>query len=270
MKYFIKHYILPLIAIRPLQPVYSLLHRIALTGMNIGPVGEVATSGEARLARKIMKGTPAGAVIMDVGANLGEFALHCARYAPPAARIFAFEPSPTIYNKLQANIQNSARPQVIFPVPVGLSDQSREGTIFVKTGLEGASSLHTRHQAHLREAAKAEPVRLTTLDEFCSERDLPRIHFLKIDIEGEEFACLQGAKKLLAESRIDYLQFEFGGCDIQARIFMKDFWDLLSPGYDLYRILQNSLWPVTRYHELLEIFTTTNYLAVRRPLPAPR
>lgn len=269
MKYFIKRYILPLIAVRPLQPAYRLLHRMALVGMNIGPVGEVATSGEARLARKIMRYAPAGAIIMDVGANFGEFALHCARYAPKEARIFAFEPSPTIYKKLEANIRNASFARCITPLPVGLSDQSREGTIFVKAGLEGNSSLHLRHQAHLHEASEVESICLTTLDEFCSERSLARVHFLKIDIEGEEFACLQGGKKLLAESRVDYLQFEFGGCDIQARVFLKDFWDLLSPGYDLYRILQNNLCPVTRYHELLEIFTTTNYLAVRRPLPAP-
>lgn len=269
LKAFFKHYLFPFIAIPLLQPLYKLLHRIALVGMNMGPVGEIATSGEARLIRKLMSSAPTDAVICDVGANLGEFAIRCARCAERPVRIFAFEPSPGTFQRLLAELTDPVVQARIVPVQEGLSDQMREATILVTAGFEGNASLHTRHQPHLISTAQSEKIRLNTLDAFCRAHNLERIFFLKVDIEGEEFACLRGAEGLLREGRVDYLQFEFGGCNIQSRVFLKDFWDLLSPTFDLYRILQVGLCPWSRYHELNEVFTTTNFLAVRRGLPSP-
>lgn len=266
-KVAIKRYLLPLFAVSWLQPLYRLMHRISLVGMNIGPVGEVETSGEATLIRKLMALAPANAVICDVGANIGEFSIRCAQAAPAGATIYAFEPSPSTYQRLTDRLRAVPAGHRLAAVQVGLSDQIRETTISVPAGYEGGASIHTRVASHVE--TKTEKIKLTTLDAFCAEKDVRHIFFLKLDIEGEEFACLRGASRLLASGQIDYLQFEFGGCDVQSRVFLKDFWDLLSPSFQLYRILQGSLWLWKGYHELDEIFTTTNFLAVRRTLPRP-
>lgn len=255
--------------IRLLQPCYRLLHRFSLVGMNMGPVGEIATSGEASLIPKLLRLAPPDAVICDVGANWGEFSIRCARHAPTGARIFAFEPSPTTVKRLQQEIDSSGNTGRIIAIPQGLSDRPRKAELSIATGYEGNASVHQRHQAHLEQMAQHELIHLITLDAFCYARNIERIFLLKVDIEGEEFACLRGAHDLLVGHKIDYLQFEFGGCNIQSRVFLKDFWDLLSADFRLYRILQNSLSPWTRYHELDEVFTTTNFLAVRRGLPQP-
>ena len=266
IKSFIKRYLLPLIAINLFQPIYRLLHRLSLIGMNIGPVGEFATSGEARLVRKLMQLAPPNATIFDVGANRGEFSLACCPFLPESSRIFAFEPSPTIYLTLIDNLARAGLTDRVTAVQLGLSDHSGSASIFVNSGFEGCSSLHVRH---LTECVEAEPIKLTTLDEFCHNNAVTKLFLVKIDIEGEELACLRGACVFLSLQQVDYITFEFGGCDIQSRVFLKDFWDLLSPHYELFRILQNSVWPWQRYSELDEIFTTTNFLAVRRGLPIP-
>jgi len=270
MKRIIKRYVLPVLAIGPLQGFYRLLHRVALVGMNMGPVGEIETSGEAPLIRRLMRMAPSDAVVFDVGANTGEYSLRCARLLQATARVYAFEPSPSTFGRLGNSIAESRLQDRIVPVPEGLSDSIRSATLSLTQNYEGNASLHQRHQQHLNEHAQLETIHLNTLDAFCAERQIARIFLVKLDVEGEEFACLRGAARLLAEKRIDYVQFEFGGCNIQTRVFLKDFWDTLVPTFEIYRLLQNGLCPWEKYHELDEIFTTANFLAVKRGLPAPR
>jgi hypothetical protein len=70
---------------------------------------------------------------------------------------------------------------------------------------------------------------------------------------------------MLETGAIDTIQFEFSEGCIDSRIFFKDFFDLLGRQYRISRILRNGLYPLARYSEDLEIFSTSNFLAERRP-----
>jgi hypothetical protein len=67
----------------------------------------------------------------------------------------------------------------------------------------------------------------------------------------------------MAAEAIDYIRFEFGPPQINARSFFRDLFKLLAPRY---RILRVGLTPIDTYHEIREVFRTTNYLAVARRL----
>jgi hypothetical protein len=62
------------------------------------------------------------------------------------------------------------------------------------------------------------------------------------------------------------IQFEFGVATIDAKCFFKDFYHLLNPNYNLYRILKKGFFQIKNYNEVLEVFITTNYLAVSKSL----
>jgi hypothetical protein len=85
---------------------------------------------------------------------------------------------------------------------------------------------------------------------------------MKIDVEGYELRVLQGATETLKD--IQVLQFEFGGTALDARIFFKDFWNLLNRDFSLLRLTPTALVEVKRYSELDEVFQFTNYYAVRK------
>jgi len=68
---------------------------------------------------------------------------------------------------------------------------------------------------------------------------------------------------MIDSGAIDYIQFEFGGCDIDERIFFQDFWYILNKKYKIYRVLKNGLYPINKYREIYEVFLNTNYLAKR-------
>jgi hypothetical protein len=107
-----------------------------------------------------------------------------------------------------------------------------------------------------------ERVSVASLDDFCKRHSIRSIDLLKLDAEGHELPILRGASGLLRDGAIRAIQFEFGGCDLDSDTTLRDFFDLLSPNYEIFRILRNGLRPVT-YSERWEIFMTTNFLALR-------
>jgi hypothetical protein len=91
--------------------------------------------------------------------------------------------------------------------------------------------------SYLTKDTVSENVALKTLDDFCAEHNILHIDFLKIDIEGHELICLQGAENMLQSDSIDMIQVELNRCAIASRVFLKDYWDLLSDKYNVYRML---------------------------------
>lgn len=133
--------------------------------------------------------------------------------------------------------------------PLGFSHEKTEAYIFHTDKDAALSSIFNRNlneiNANFENKSK---IKLTTLDIFCDEENINSIDFLKIDVEGNEYNVLLGAKELLNNKKINVMQFEFGGTCIDARIFFRDFWELLHPTYDIYRINNDSLIEIFNYH----------------------
>lgn len=230
---------------------------MALRGMGYG-LDTPATSGELalldRLAREPMR------TIIDVGANRGAWA-SAARERWPSAHIHAFEPSAETFANLSARVGSTVTcRQTAIGDTIGTAD------LHHVPGVDALSSLHRRDLAeHGMEMTEAETVEVVTLDHYCDVNGIDRIDFLKIDVEGHELAVLAGASGLLAEGRVERIQFEFGGTSIDSRSYLRDFVRLLLLGDDftISRIVKDGTVPLT-YSEQAEIFLACNLLAERR------
>lgn len=252
------------------QLFYSKLFRLALKGLNFGNGGSIAMSGEFNVLQKTLLNYEISdaLVIIDAGANTGEFLtfvnsmLVNAKYS--TFTIHAFEPSYNSFNFLRNNVSTLN----VKLNNLALSSSNNEKLILYNdSDLSGLASLYKRNLQHVQKALnKSEEITTTTLLDYCKLNQIKHIHYLKIDVEGHELEVLKGAKQLIEDSHIDYIQFEFGGTNIDSKVFFKDLYYLLNDKYNLFRIVKDGIVPVMKYDEFLEIFITINYLAIRKTI----
>lgn len=154
-------------------------------------------AGLAPLLRHARAVLPERPVIFDVGANLGLVTLGFAAVFP-AARIFAFEPSPRNADLLAANLAANGVAATILRRAVGAA--AGEAGFTEVAGFPAGSHL---------DAAGTLRVPLTSLDDFAfAEAALERVDFVKIDAEGAEPAILAGAARLIERFRpLLYMEF---------------------------------------------------------------
>ncbi|MEZ5897091.1 MAG: FkbM family methyltransferase [Parvularculaceae bacterium] len=116
-------------------------------------------------------------VVLDVGANAGEFAHVCARYG---AQVFCFEPDPLVFSCLLRNVgplsNVVASDAVIWredgEIDFGLAPERADSSVFA----EG-------------ERIK---MRAVSINSFARANALARIDFIKCDAEGAEPEVLEG------------------------------------------------------------------------------
>lgn len=251
---------------RALQPFWQYLHRLSLSGLNVGGGSDFEESGELwiidQLARE--RARDRSLLVFDVGANLGGWALAVLARLEGRARLFCFEPSPSTFAALR---QNAGRRANVELLDFGLGDREGSVELLSDATFSGLASVYRRRLDHVGVSLdRSEPVRLRRLDDFCREREIDHIDFLKLDVGGHELKVLEGAGSLLEGAAIDYIQFEFGGCNIDSRTYFQDFFYALHPRYRLHRMLRDGLVPIEHYRETQEIFVTTNFLAISRGL----
>ncbi|GAB3693541.1 FkbM family methyltransferase [Spirosoma flavus] len=244
------------------QELFERLHRLSIAGMNIGSGASPDNSGEARVIDYIYKklSKQECVTIFDVGANVGEYVILLERHFESAS-IYCFEPSINTYSKLLTNTKEFDN---IKYYNFGFGSHSEKVTLFSEKNESALASLYNRKLDHFNiEMSYCEEVDLRTVDEFCQDNFIDHIHFIKIDVEGHEIQVLQGAKQMIDAGKIDFIQFEFGGCNIDSKTYFQDFFYQLKDKYTIYRIVQNGLHKIDAYREDYELFLTTNFLAER-------
>jgi len=123
--------------------------------------------------------------ILDCGANIGSSVLFF-KWLYPNAIIHAFEPSPSIFAKLEKNVSNNHLSQV-FCHNVALSDTKTTLSFFEPEGVQGSL---TGSLTQARNAGKSVEVQAIKLSDFIGENSISSIDYLKMDIEGAETAVI--------------------------------------------------------------------------------
>lgn len=239
-----------------------LLHRFAISAMNYGFGSRVHESGEKKaieyIAAAVQKDKP---VIFDVGANVGGYTKTLLEAFTNSPLIYCFEPSANTFKKLQAN---TAGYKNVVQNHMALSNAKGTAVLFGRENNSEIASLVDTQVISKYGKQTQEEVILDTVDNYCIDNGIPFIDFLKIDTEGNEVKVLQGAKTMIEAGNINYIQFEFGQYNIDSRTYFRDFWQLLSPYYSIHRIVKDGLFEIQKYDLALEIFLTSNFIAIKK------
>jgi FkbM family methyltransferase len=144
--------------------------------------------------------------IIDVGANVGQFAVACAMIFRDS-EIYSFEPAPEAFSSLKENVRTLPK---VKTYPLALGERQGHSTFHVNSHSQSSSILalgkpHFDAFPQERETRTIE-VELTTLDAFFDKIDLPSPVLLKLDVQGYEAQALAGAPETL--KRCDYVVTE--------------------------------------------------------------
>ena len=249
---------------KSLQSIFERLQRLSLKGMNYGRASDYQHNGETDALKTVQSMIHSdSAVLLDVGANKGEFTKRIVEtWKGRPYQLYAFEPSQKTFAMLQNAIPKSG---TVHLVNMGLGDKPGHVDLFSDKEGSGLASVYPRDLSyHQIKFSNHETIEVTTLDLFCEQNKISYIDFLKLDVEGHELAVLSGGKRMFGEGQVKIVQFEFGGCNIDSRTFFRDFYNFFKKDFELYRILSNGLQPIYTYSEKLEVFLSANYLAVRK------
>ena len=248
----IRSLFIKLFARKLFQPLFKKLHWISLRGMNYGGGYSPYDSGEVFFLNYAKNSINNEIVILDIGANTGQYALLSNDVFKSKCTIYSFEPTKFAYSALKKNTSSYAN---IITINEGIGEFIGETKIFY----DGPGSVHS--SIIKDEFLKySETIKLTTIDAFCKTNHIKKINILKLDVEGYEYLSLKGGINSI--NNIDFIQFEFGNKQVFCRNFLVDFIELLD-NFKIYRLVQDGFIEINR-NPINEIFQTSNYVAINK------
>jgi FkbM family methyltransferase len=145
---------------------------------------------------------PSARVIVDVGANHGDFA-NAASTCFPEADVMVVEPLPKMQMCLDKIIRDQHKKWRLIKCALG----AERGTLplFIDEAHDDISSLVGFSPEYLKANPRAQSseklvCEVNTLDKIAAETKIDRIDLLKIDVEGFEFEVIKGAAQILGKT----------------------------------------------------------------------
>jgi FkbM family methyltransferase len=225
---------------------------------------DVDVNGEAATLARLRPFAPK--ILLDVGANVGDWSLAAAA-ALPEATIHAFEIAESTAAQLVA--RTAPLGGRVIANRFGLSDREGEVSIFISP--ESSTATSTRRDAieigaaeHGIRTIQEQTARVIPGDAYLAQAGIGHVDVLKIDVEGAEQAVLMGFDGAFARGAIDVVQFEYGAISVATRFLLADFHAFFEArGFVVGKILPEGV-DFRPYTPADEDFAGPNFIACRR------
>jgi FkbM family methyltransferase len=146
--------------------------------------------------------------IVDIGANMGCFAVYAAQQSP-SARIFCYEPEAGNFTYLQRNISANSLENRITPFQAAVA--ARSGKMELSLGASPLHSLVKPEQGSVRQT-----VSCVTLGEILQRHQLETLDFLKMNCEGAEYEIFDSTSPKDLD-RIANIRLEYHNLDATSK-----------------------------------------------------
>jgi FkbM family methyltransferase len=202
-------------------------------------------------------------VVFDVGANVGKWA-EAALSVNPNIHLHCFEPSFTTFEKLQSkNFPSNVKLNRL-----GLSSAPGQLTLHIADKGSALNSVYVRRGVFKKHLVGTEKISVDTIDNYCLAHKINQIDFVKVDVEGHELEVFKGMHDMLQQSSVHkgirVIQFEYGGCNLDARVFLADIWDFFSGlNYSFYKLYPHGCMHIQEYDQSFESFLYSNLAIIR-------
>ncbi|MBC7887142.1 MAG: FkbM family methyltransferase [Ferruginibacter sp.] len=176
-----------------------------------------------------------GDEVFDIGANMGFYTIWMSRFISTGT-IHSFEPDPLNFKRLQKNIAlNNLQNRVIAN---NKAAGDLDGELGFTHGLDGEN--------HIVDQGEQNAVTILSqkIESYVEQHNILAIAYMKIDVEGFEYAVLKGTGTFLSNKKIDIIQLEINKSIGYSGIKISDLLDLLNDNqYSLcsYGVSENQL-----------------------------
>lgn len=164
-----------------------------------------------------------GAVVFDVGAHQGTHAIPLALHVAPEGSVHAFEPQRIMCLNLSSSVALNGLENVF---PNNLAVGAEPSTVRIAQFDYAARGHFSGMQIKAENSGEA--VKQVALDEYMKEREIDRLDFIKIDVEGMEFAVLRGAEQAIEQHKPVIYMESHANSNSEKLIWLKE------RGYELF------------------------------------
>jgi FkbM family methyltransferase len=157
---------------------------------------------ERRTVAAYSRHVRAGAVVFDIGANVGAHTLLLADLVGVTGQVYAFEPVCWAIDKLRRNLH--LNPLLVDRVQAHQLLLTHSDTAAVPAGIHASWPLAADPDVHPTLRARrltTEGAWAITLDSFVAANAISRLDFVKLDVDGHECAVFRGAMNTLRRFR---------------------------------------------------------------------
>lgn len=113
----------------------------------------------------------------------------------PKGTIHGFDPNMTIVEKIKKQIADKGYTNVVTHA-VGLWNKNTTKALYFKDDIDGSLVYRANDSVYL-------PATLIKLDDYVIKKDIPKIDFIVLDIEGAEMSALKGSENILRSQKPD-------------------------------------------------------------------
>jgi FkbM family methyltransferase len=139
-----------------------------------------------------------GMVFLDVGAYHGIFSVLAGMKLASGGQVIAFEPSPRERLRFDFHTRMNDLSRVCLEPYAASSGRSKKRFFTVESDF---SSMNSLQEPSIEWPKQETIVETIDLDSYLRERQIERVDFMKIDVEGGELQAFQGARHLLTSIR---------------------------------------------------------------------
>jgi FkbM family methyltransferase len=203
-----------------------------------------------------------GQIVLDVGANAGLYTLIAAQVVGERGHVYAFEPGRDALALLRHNVKINGLSNVTI-IESAVSNETGEASFGVATD-SAMSSLAATDRSDQQIAAWT-TVSTIRIDDAIAKYQIPRVDFIKVDVEGAERLVFEGAGNLLArnESPVTILFEAFAqNCSAFGYTVEQILADLRQVGFQLRCFDRSDLVPVEQVRSGIGS-AIYNFVAVR-------
>ncbi|MFC1928297.1 FkbM family methyltransferase [Chloroflexota bacterium] len=169
---------------------------------------------EPQCTKVVMEWLKEGMTVVDIGANVGYYALLEAKIVGDKGMVYAIEPAPNNLEGLGKNVTiNSLSNVEIYPLAVG--DKSGKGELYLSVSSNLHNMLGTIDKSGPRSSyTGVVEVETTTLDDFLKDKRQPDL--VRMDVEGYEYFIIKGMQRTLNQNRNIRLYIEIHPSDMKT------------------------------------------------------